>query len=1036
MYKVLVGSITPEGEHLLRTYLDKFFPDCELEPLKAAGIKGKMKNYAIRQDVILVILDETLYQACVGVADAVLALDKVHRYESDDGLKDFLNNKFGPLEDFGSTGVVPPDMLIGQEAPEDEFIPKAADLSKEDSSGVTTPPESLEKAEMVDEELPTTEASYEVSTSDAPAEVVDKLNSQISELQSQLTSKETLIRSLTMQLNDKKASDQDDIAAMTGRIRELEDLIAQKDAQINNSDQDNFVALGKVARAEQVLGEFEELRKQVAHATDECETLTKERDELNEKLSTLESEASGLREQVAQIPELQKNIESRTKQISVLEQELEVKSSTITDLEASVSEHEGVVSELEQLKSELDVLQQQITSDKEKLKELDEVKDELSKKQLEIDNLQADIRALNEKLEAQSSDIEQLRGDLQRKATELEDFQRALEECQEELNQKKAELEQCAQERDAIVSRASVAAEQLQKLNAEKTSLSEKVGVLTGQTEEQARKLTDATAQLTAKTEECESLNERLTNTSTELTRKTMECEALTSKLAEAGSELDEVRESTSTGLQEVQDKLQSKDAELTDLRNSLSEKNTTLARLTSEMSSMQEQLASKSSEIARLTDQLSDVRQQLLDAQSEGNEAAVDADTQKQALDRLLVEKGAIEDKLVAAEAKRLELEGRIKSLEEELQQERTHRGSVDDSNSELIAQNEKYFNIIKQLEDSLVKAKADDDTLKRLENDLLEERRRSARLQSEVDVMKRTRETDKASDLRIEIVRLKNELDTLRESTVDISEAEADKKALASSREYAAKLELDLVAKDKQLSEMSAGLFGQLRNIAIPRSIYDFKSVGIEGLSNKFVVVASGSEESTASVYQTLRQACASTDKNTLIVDLVTDSSIDREFGIKKVVSPLDWLEGKQSFKPFLANTRFGHVMVLSTALAYVNDLFLMTADWDRCLKELEAFSANTVVLYVGCLNNLVTKVLFDKFIKTMRGYVIVKATPINIRTTILNLAGFKKPFPPTVTVECAHFSDTSSADMYQRLVAAGYTTHILRDTEVLKL
>mgnify|MGYP004682862971 CR=1 FL=1 len=69
-YKVFVGNISPEGEHILTTYLNVFMPDAVIEPLKPAGIKGKMKNHATRQDVALVILDESLYQSCVGVLES------------------------------------------------------------------------------------------------------------------------------------------------------------------------------------------------------------------------------------------------------------------------------------------------------------------------------------------------------------------------------------------------------------------------------------------------------------------------------------------------------------------------------------------------------------------------------------------------------------------------------------------------------------------------------------------------------------------------------------------------------------------------------------------------------------------------------------------------------------------------------------------------------------------------------------------------------------------------------------------------------
>lgn len=1056
MYKVLVGSISPESEQLLSAYLEKFMPGTDIEPLKAVGIKGRMKNHAKRQDVLLVILDEMLWDACSGVVDDVLALPKVHKYQSDEGLREFLTTKFGPLEEAADTGTIPPDMLMGQQAEEDEYIPKSADLSKSSSTESTIPPDALAGPIMVDDELPTTEEPEEIVETDTHSEVVEKLEGQVRDLRSQLAGKETLIRSLTQQLDDKKASDQDDMAAMVGRIRELENELAEKDKQLSSSADDNFVNLGKVARAEQVLGEFDELKRQIKQAATDNESVVKERDGLVKKLETLQSEADSLREKVAQIDGLRRDISDRESKIASLEQQIRDTSDIISDLRSEKAELEsasadaaGVAMELAQLKSEAAVMQQQLDADKERLARLDDAEEELSAKQLEIDNLQADIRSLNERLETQRSDIEQLREDLKQKTGELADAQRSLEECREELREKAASLEEVTKARDEALAQASSSAEFQQSLTESTQSLGLRITDLTTELSEKSatlestmQKLTEAESSVDSltgqledlqssydeKSSECNALAQQLQDTQSELSDKTAECSGLS-------KQLEDLKLSQSANASEVQTQLSAKDDEIADLRGKLTVKDSTVSKLTSDIATLHEQLAAANGEVTQTREQLNSVRQQLLNAQSAGSEAQIDADTQRQALEKLLAEKSELEDKLVAGETKRLELESRIKSLEEDLSQERSYRGSVDEANVELTAQNEKLSNTIKQLEDSLVKAKADDEMVSRLESELLEERRRSARLQSEVDVMKRTSGTDKASDLRVEIVKLKKELTDLQSTTVPAAEAERARSELAEARARNAKLELDIVERDSQISAVSSSVFAQLQNIAVPKSVYNFKHGGVAQQSDKFVCMVSGSEESTANVYQALRSVCsADSSKRVLIIDLVTDSSIDRELGVKKISSPIDWLSGKAQFNPYLAATRFGNVKVMSTALAYINDLFLLTVDWDSRFAELEAFSADKVVLYVGCLNNLVTKVLFDMFSRAMKTFVIVKATPINLRTTILNLTGFVD-LSPTVTVECMNFSDTSSANMYQRLVAK-YKAQILHDNEVLSL
>lgn len=1060
MYRVLVGSISPEGEHLLTGYLEKFLPGTQLSPLKAQGIKGTLRREATKQDVVLVILDDMLAEACRGVAalDAILTDKKVHIYESDEGLKQFLVAQFGPLDDVeAETGTVPPDMLMGQEAPEDEFIPKVADLAKTSATDDTPPPGVVEPElpAMVDDEFSTVEEQAEISPADAPSEVVEKLESKVRDLQSQLAGKEALVRSLTQQVSEKVASEEGDIAAMAKRIRELQQELADKEAQLSSSGTDAFVNLGKVAHAEKVIAEFDELKATIKTLTEEKGAAEQERNDLTEKLNALQTDVDGLREQVATIPDLKASIDEKAKRVSSLEQELDVKSAIVQEMEASVSDHEGVVSELAQQKAELEVLQQQLNADKVKLEHLDELEDELAAKQLTIDNLQADISAADEKLAAQKFDLESLREDLKEKGAALEDAQRSLEECREDLRAKTAELSACAKERDDALAKINESSEYSQTLVENTQSLGQRISELTDELEAEQGKVATLSSKLTSAESEIAGLNQRLEDALkaggssaaqvTELQGRVEELEGevgdlnqqLTDKTEECtwlSRQLGELRNSASASSDELRQQIEAKNTEITGLNGQLAAKNDTVAKLTTDITGLHEQLALKDGEITQIREQLTGVRQQLLDAQSSGSEAAIAADTQKQALEKVLSEKQELEDKLVEAETGRIELENKIRALEEELNKERDYRGSVDTSNVELTAQNEKLTNTVRSLEDSLVKAKADEEMVTRLEGDLLEERRRSARLQSEVDVMKKTRATDKSSDLRIEIARLQGELTSLQSSTVSADEAEAVKAELVSAREHAAKLELDLVAKDNQISQISSSVFSQLRNIAIPKGAYDFKFGQLRGTFGKCICIASGSEESTTNVYQVLRSACTAQNKRTVIVDLVTDSSIDKEFGIKRITSPIEWLNGNQQFQTFLADTRYGHVRVLSTALAYINDLFLMTVDWQSRLTELEAFSADTIVLYVGCLNNLVTKVLFDMFSRVMTTYVVVKATPVNLRTTILNLTGFKE-LSSTVTVECVNFSDTSSADMYRRLVAK-YRAQILRDNEVLKL
>ena len=167
MTKVFVGGITPEGERLVNMYLEKFMPDAVIEPLKAAGIRGRIKNHAKRPDVALVIIDESLYEQCRDVASDVLAMPKVHKYVNDEGLKQFLISKFGVIEGVDTDSSTP----IGDNV----------EIKQSVSSN------------RVDESLDFGDISEESSDESFSAEYVNKLRMELE--QSQL-----LVRNLSEQL--------------------------------------------------------------------------------------------------------------------------------------------------------------------------------------------------------------------------------------------------------------------------------------------------------------------------------------------------------------------------------------------------------------------------------------------------------------------------------------------------------------------------------------------------------------------------------------------------------------------------------------------------------------------------------------------------------------------------------------------------------------------------------------------------------------------------------------------------------------------
>ena len=260
-------------------------------------------------------------------------------------------------------------------------------------------------------------------------------------------------------------------------------------------------------------------------------------------------------------------------------------------------------------------------------------------------------------------------------------------------------------------------------------------------------------------------------------------------------------------------------------------------------------------------------------------------------------------------------------------------------------------------------------------------------------------------------------------------IKERNETEQELAELRHRNADLEINLASKSKETS----GIFAQMEKLTVPKVAYNLKIKDLDTLylNHKFICVASGSTESNSSVYHLLRRTCMKNAKTKfLILDLVTETSIDRDFGIKKIEFPKDWLSGESDCKKYVAKTTLDNTCVISTGFSYLNDLALLNCNLEDKLKELDMLGA-VIIVNVGCLNNLVSKILFNTLSEIMQTYVIAKATPINLRTVILSLTGL--PVTKNVEVECVDYDEKASQALYHRLVQK-YSAKILQSDEVL--
>lgn len=892
MSKIFVGNITSEAEKLLNKYLDKFIPDAVIEPLKAAGIRGKIKNHAKRSEVILVILDETLFDMCKGVADDVLSLPKVHKYVSDEGLKEFLEKKFGVLNSCNE-----------------------------------------EVEEVVDEfeSLTVTDAEDTSNLKDKDS-IIQKLNDDI-------IIKDTMIRNLEAQIEEKSSSD--NVSHFIARIKALESELETAKSELSKVQNDSYADLGKVTRAEQIIDSIDKLKEELSIEKSRCIKLEEE------KLA------------------LEAEIGSKNNELTQCINDLNTKSKSYNDLDLKMKE---LTSSLDSLKSSYDV----------KVKELSEVKSErfdLESKVKQLSSRVAEIAVLNDKIDS------------------LNKINTSLSDKVSSLSGLKVDLENLRIDYDKVVSK--------------KNDLELKVSDLKSKLDE-----------ATLKVEDLESNNwvldaeiKKLTLSNNELSAQIKE---ISSKLSDKDTEIDSLRSQL--------EKSNGVFAELDEARNKISELNIQLKQFEDTKKSLDDKIS-----------EVEDLRNRLDSKNSIENDLSVkDSEIEKLKLDLSI----KVEELESVKNERNTQRDSKITSLDRKVQDLINEIDELKSGNSELDSINKKLVNEINDLRekssnsDSLLKNSAE------LENELTDCKRAVARLETEnnslKDDLEKVRGTaDKdieISNLRLEISDYKSKIRILEDSSNEQSKSVSDE--VVSLRERCASLEVSLLEKDNELKSVEGNVFSKMSVIASPKTVFNLTLDVPSDLDNMYVF-ASGSYESNISTYQVLRRICASINKSVLILDLVTDSYIDRELGVENILSPIEFLQGNKPLKDFVSKAKVGNTYVSSTAFSYLNSLYLLNVDWKYVLSNLQGL-ADIVIINVGCLNEIVSKVLFNAFSSVMQPHIVIKASPINLRTALLTMTGI--PSAKKSKISCVSFENSSKA-MYQRL-AQKFNTQILKDSDVLRL
>lgn len=878
MSRILVGNVTSEGDRLIRSYLEKFLPDASIEPLRASGIYSRIKMNAKKPDVALIIIDEALYDTCEQRIGEYLKLPKVHKYMDDNGLRMFLEAKFGVLD-------------VGT-----------------DSTAVEQP---MEEESTVVEDEPEAEVVSSVVTGDnvdfSDMGVVDESSDVVEKLRRELNQANLLVKSLTQQIED--ANRDSDVKDFVDRIRELEAKITEKEEKINELENQHYVSLGKVTKAEEVLKKLNDTEVALNHQKELTLQAEALRDELNKKITELEDQVDDLAKYPKELESAKAELEKSNLEYKKVYAEYESKCDEYTTLEQRFSSVSGGNEEyqkkIEELTNQILNLEQQVS---ESAKARSSAERELKVSKTDVDTRVEQINTLSTQLNDLKEKNRKLQDDFNGASRKCRDTQTELQNSLDEITKLSSELKET--EKDNVILKNKVSS--LERVESENASLQTAI----------------------------EALREQL-------------------KLAE------EKAQETKINLNELTIKY-------SDAEDKIAELNSTI----------------------KLRD---------------GHIATLDTQIQN----------------LTETTERSLGVEKNLRLL----------RNELDTTRDNLVAKTEEFAKMSKardEAEHNVLKVRLE------LEGKIADEKREVEKLTTELALIKRGEdESGKTADLRLRILDLQEEIQSLKKSqdenhAEDVLRLQSE---LSEYKEKAINLETDLADREAYLNELYESVFLHMNDCAMPKLKVDVSlPLTVENL-NKCYVIAGGSAESNLFVYKVLKNTCATNKKKKIIViDLSTDTYIDSEFKLKSIKTPLPWLQGKSPITEFVADTCFGNTKVVSTGLAYFNPLYMLNLNWVDRLNELARLqkSVDAIIINVGILDSVVTKVVFQSFATIMKSHVVVRATPINIRTTLLSLAGLVGV--AKTEVDCVQY-DTVSKVMYQKL-ASSYTAKILHDNEGVEL
>lgn len=262
-----------------------------------------------------------------------------------------------------------------------------------------------------------------------------------------------------------------------------------------------------------------------------------------------------------------------------------------------------------------------------------------------------------------------------------------------------------------------------------------------------------------------------------------------------------------------------------------------------------------------------------------------------------------------------------------------------------------------------------------------------------------------DNISLLNTEKLRLQGQVRILEQSTDRNSDVEG--------------ISIELSELRSKYNALSNGVFGRIGSLAMPKgsSAVYLTRRGVQLENIRFVFA--GSTESRKGAYKCLLNEFKAmpNSERVLIVDVVSETSIDYVFEIQTIVNGLEWFRRGGGVQSYLSKTCLRNVNVLSPGLGYINDSYFLTIDWESRLSELEN-SGYKVILFCGDISNIVGRVMHESFADLGESMIYTHGNAIGSRTIVSNLRGLSNASSSIV----AYFDFNPNMKRFYDMVAKG--------------